>query len=151
MQTFLPYPDFKKSAECLDYKRLGKQRVETWQIYNVLKKIEERSELKQQILEKIAWENHPIVKMWKGYEQALLEYGTFICIEWRKKGFNDSLLPKFDKELEKFPELVGKRPSWLGSPEFHASHRSNLLRKDPKWYRQFGWKEPDNLPYVWII
>ena len=28
MQTFLPYPDFKQSAACLDYSRLGKQRVE---------------------------------------------------------------------------------------------------------------------------
>jgi len=28
VQTFLPYPDFKKSAECLDFRRLGKQRVD---------------------------------------------------------------------------------------------------------------------------
>ena len=27
MQTFMPYSDIKKSVECLDYKRLGKQRV----------------------------------------------------------------------------------------------------------------------------
>ena len=26
MQTFLPYPDFKRSAEALDRQRLGKQR-----------------------------------------------------------------------------------------------------------------------------
>ena len=38
MQTFLPYPDFKKSAKCLDYKRLGKQRCESWQIYLALTK-----------------------------------------------------------------------------------------------------------------
>ena len=38
MQTFLPYSDFIKSAKCLDYRRLGKQRVEAWQIYNTLKK-----------------------------------------------------------------------------------------------------------------
>ena len=36
MQTFLPYPDFKKSASCLDYKRLGKQRVEGLQILNAI-------------------------------------------------------------------------------------------------------------------
>jgi len=28
MQTFLPYADFKLSTRVLDYKRLGKQRVE---------------------------------------------------------------------------------------------------------------------------
>ncbi|HEY5312264.1 MAG TPA: hypothetical protein VIK18_07080, partial [Pirellulales bacterium] len=44
-----------------------------------------------------------------------------------------------------------QRPPWLGSRKFHASHRSNLLRKKPAWYAQFGWKEPDNLPYVWPV
>ena len=32
MQTFLPYPDFKKSLQTLDYRRLGKQRIEAYQI-----------------------------------------------------------------------------------------------------------------------
>jgi hypothetical protein len=36
MQTFLPYEDFTLSAQVLDYRRLGKQRVEALQIYNVL-------------------------------------------------------------------------------------------------------------------
>ena len=36
MQTFLPYKSFKKSAETLDYQRLGKQRVEAMQIINVI-------------------------------------------------------------------------------------------------------------------
>ena len=26
INTFLPYADFKQTAECLDYRRLGKQR-----------------------------------------------------------------------------------------------------------------------------
>ena len=37
MNTFLPYPSFTKSAKCLDYRRLDKQRIEAWQIYNTLK------------------------------------------------------------------------------------------------------------------
>ena len=40
-------------------------------------------------------------------------------------------------------------PHWLGYEPFHASHRSNLLRKDAEYYSQFGWTEPDNLPYIW--
>jgi hypothetical protein len=36
MQTFLPYNDFVKSARVLDYKRLGKQRVEGMQIINAI-------------------------------------------------------------------------------------------------------------------
>ena len=33
----------------------------------------------------------------------------------------------------------------------HASHRSNLLRKEPAHYTQFGWTEPPDLPYVWPV
>ena len=35
MQTFLPYPDFQRSAAVLDKKRCWKQVVETKQIINV--------------------------------------------------------------------------------------------------------------------
>jgi len=40
MQTFLPYASYAKTAETLDQKRLGKQRVETLQVMQVL--LEER-------------------------------------------------------------------------------------------------------------
>lgn len=36
MQTFLPYEDYEESAKSLDYRRLGKQRVETYQLLKVL-------------------------------------------------------------------------------------------------------------------
>ena len=41
-------------------------------------------------------------------------------------------------------------PLWFGNENFHASHISNLLRKNFEYYSQFGWKEDINLPYVWI-
>jgi hypothetical protein len=36
MQTFLPYPDFRESLQVLDNKRLGKQRVEAYQIISAI-------------------------------------------------------------------------------------------------------------------
>ena len=132
MQTFLPYADFIKSAEVLDDKRLGKQRVEVKQIYNSL-------------CNGGGWNNHPAVIMWEGYENALLLYGISICDEWIYRGFKDSLLDFFDSKIGSVRTL----PCWLGDVEFHSSHRSNLLRKDYSYYSQFGWKEPVNLPYVW--
>ena len=36
MQTFLPYESFKQSARVLDWRRLGKQRVEGMQIINAI-------------------------------------------------------------------------------------------------------------------
>lgn len=40
-------------------------------------------------------------------------------------------------------------PPWFGLEEFHASHRSNLLRKDFAFYSRYGWIEEDSLPYYW--
>ena len=36
MQTFLPYKSFEESAKVLDWRRLGKQRVEGMQIINAI-------------------------------------------------------------------------------------------------------------------
>lgn len=158
MQTFLPYPDFEKSAKCLDYRRLGKQRVEAWQIYLTLQKIKERDSdfflgwdrvINPNKRNYIPWEHHPIVKMWKGYDDGLCYYGICMCNEWRRRGYKDTLGIRFLKGLSSFDN--NKIPLWIGNSSFHASHRSNLLRKFPEHYRQFGWKEPNNLPYVWII
>jgi len=136
MQTFLPYSDFIKTAKCLDYRRLGKQRVEAWQIYQALTK------------ENYGWKHHPIIKMWQGYEQALLRYGMAICEEWKIRNYKDNMLKLFIENYD-INKDIGN-PIWIGNKQFHASHRSNLLRKDKKYYGKFNWKEPDNLPYVWI-
>lgn len=152
MQTFLPYADFRRSAAVLDIKRLGKQRVEVLQILNCLDPL---SPLK-------GWNNHPAVKMWRGYETALILYGLVVCDAWIKKGYKDTCYEKIllklgtdisRSDLER--SFVSRRriflPSWFGSEPFHSSHRSNLLRKDPVWYGQFGWTEPDDLPYLWPV
>jgi hypothetical protein len=41
--------------------------------------------------------------------------------------------------------------SWFGYEPFHASHRSNLLRKDDDYYSAFGWTDPKDLKYVWLV
>jgi hypothetical protein len=135
MQTFLPYANVSKTAETLDYRRLGKQRVEAWQILNAL------------IGKSKGWTNHPAVHMWKGYEPALSLYGWSMCFEWILRGYKDSMLLRFNAPM------LGKIvfPPWFNNESFHASHRSNLLRKDPIYYGKFGWTEPDNLPYVWPV
>jgi hypothetical protein len=137
MQTFLPYSSFYQSAKCLDNKRLGKQRVECLQI---LKALNDSS---------YGWQNHPAVKMWRGYEQALGEYGVAICEEWISRGFKDTC-------KDKITELVNEAiptyyPNFIGNEEFHNSHKSKLLNKKPEHYSQFGWQVPNNLEYVWSI
>lgn len=161
INTFLPYSDFQKSAQCLDYRRLGKQRVEAWQIYQTLKKRGYQSCLCgcnevfnghcvgcNSKIKKTAWYNHPIVKMWSGFENSLLRYGMAICEEWKSRNYNDNMLDKFISVYNISKDI--KTPKWLGNKKFHSAMRSNLLRKDKNYYSKFGWKEKNNLPYYWI-
>jgi hypothetical protein len=137
MQTFLPYEDFSRSAAVLDYRRLGKQRIEAYQILRVL--------LGQ--WSGPGWRNHPAVKMWRGSERKLVEYALAMCEEWIRRGYHDSMTAK----LAALPIAHRRKraPAWLGNRRFHRSHRSNLLRKHPEHYRQFWPQLRDDLPYVW--
>ena len=139
MQTFMPRASFEKSAACLDNKRLNKQRVECIQILKALRD------------PTYGWQNHPAVKMWRGYEAALIWYALCICNECDHRGIRDLKNTKqwFLDQNESIPVSLHQMPPWWGKSKFHASHRSNLLRKDPVWYGKFGWEEPNNLPYYW--
>jgi len=136
MQTFLPYPDFMLSAQCLDWRRLGKQRVEALQILNCLNPESTRR----------GWQNHPAVKMWRGYEEALKIYANTMIAEWVLRGYNNTM-SYYPVNSFRFITL----PHWLGDQAFHASHRSNLLRKDPKHYGRFDWTEGPDIKYVWPV
>lgn len=140
MQTFLPSPDFKETASILDQRRLGKQRVETLQLMTAL-------------VNGTGWINHPATKMWRGYEYSLLEYQVAICTEWHiYRGFQDTCLRKTMDVFWQAPYLADNpsTPYWLGDEDFHLRHQSNLLRKDPEYYRpMFGKDIPDDLEYDW--
>lgn len=143
MQTFLPCTDFVKSAKCLDYKRLGKQRVEAKQILNILTGITPESK----------WKHHPCVKQWKSYEQTLKIYHDIMIQEWVNRGYNNTmqtygkLYPKESQSFYwQFEAYIP--PIWL-TDEFSSYHRSTLLYKDPEWYGQFGWTEEPKYEYLW--
>lgn len=150
MQTFLPYASAWRTAKCLDNKRLGKQRVECKQILLTLGIDigEHRGNPESR------WRNHPAVRMWRGHELCLAEYAEVMCIEWKRRGFKDSLAVQFQTAAHRLADaclFTSHAPNWLGYERLHASHRSNLLRKDATWYRQFGWLEPADLPYWWPV
>ncbi|HEY6540057.1 MAG TPA: MSMEG_6728 family protein [Ktedonobacteraceae bacterium] len=137
MQTFLPYPSFEETAAILDYRRLGKQRIEAFQIHNIITQPDYVGR----------WAHHPAVKMWRGYENALKLYVNVMIAEWVRRGYRNTMLYyPVDREAD---EIL--LPWWLGDPLFHDSHKSNLLRKFPAYYSQFHWDVPDDLPYVWPV
>lgn len=64
MQTFVPFPDLRRTAEVLDDRRLGKQRVEALQIIRALTRAT------------YGWKRHPAVRMWEGHVEALALYAA---------------------------------------------------------------------------
>jgi hypothetical protein len=148
MQTFLTYPDFRASALVLDRRRLGKQRVEALQVLRGL------------TVPGYGWRRHPAVRMWAGYEEALVRYGLEVCEVWREAGHHDTCAASLGRGLAAFrpgapiraqPQLAsaGELPPWLGDDAFHRSHRSALVRKDPATYVPLFPGVPNDLPYVW--
>lgn len=139
MVTFLPYHSFFESAKVLDYRRLGKQRVEAKQILNAL------------FYPDYGWQRHPATKMWRGYEIALAHYGLTMCNEWTFRGFQDNTGKFFRDFLATNSEAKPEAPFWLGEPKLHRSHQSNLLRKDPHHYGKFGWDVHPHMRYFWPV
>lgn len=148
MQTFLAYPNFTHSALILDNKRLNKQITEGRQILDILVHHPDSR-----------WRNHPAVLMWKGHEYSLVKYVCECYNEWyrrlekelRKGSYNHKSYGWIGEHWDDIRKCTKSwdPPKWFGDEKFHASHRSNLLRKNYEYYSQFGWKEPIDFPYFW--
>jgi hypothetical protein len=147
VQTFLPWADFEASARALDTKRLGKQRVECIQVVRGL------------TVPTYGWRHHPAVKMWRGHLEALGRYALTCCDVWVERGHGDTCAATLRADLaaagvttirsQAELAVAGELPPWLGDEDFHRSHRSSLVRKDPAHYRPQFPDVPDDLPYVW--
>tara|TARA_R100000963_G_C4625321_1_gene91702 strand:+ start:320 stop:571 length:252 start_codon:yes stop_codon:yes gene_type:complete len=82
--------------------------------------------------------------MWRGYEVALGWYKDLCIEEWIRRGYKNTM------QTESYVGAI-VMPKWLGREDIHASHRSNLLKKDPDFYGVLGWTEPHDLEYVWPV
>lgn len=131
MQTFLPVANFQASAEMLDYRRLGKQRVEARQLIETILGI------------KSGWANHPAAHMWQYHVSALMRYHDVCIREWVRRGYVNTM-PMFNPR-------VYELPPWFGDEQFHTTHRAALLHKDPAFYQKYDWKEEPKLAYLWPV
>jgi hypothetical protein len=140
MQTFLPYADFTLSAKALDWRRLGKQRLEGKQILKILN---------GDTGKKGGWVNHPATRMWRGHRGALKRYVQVIINEWKMRGYKNTII------LDDFADDETTMPKWFGRPDFHTAHQSNLVRKqllnkskiDRDYAKMFS--VSGDLPYIW--
>jgi hypothetical protein len=130
MQTFVPYADLHESAVVLDNKRLNKQLLEGRQIYNIL--VENRT--------KGGWVNHPAVKMWRNYDNALYAYLENVMLECVFRGISteknwSAITQMHEGNWGRGSNIV--MPPWWGDERVHQSHRNNLYVKDPEYYAEF--------------
>lgn len=179
MQVFLPESDFLRSAQALDGTRLRNQVNECLVIAASalqLRRVEEQY-VRIPRGERVPWGNHPAVKMWVGYVRALCHYGlTCMAENLRRTDPSSSVAGDLPLTLPinirlqdpirhaRFMRLfewarlvedpssdfrVFVLPMFVGNEDFHESHRSNLIRKNPTHYRPLWPNVPDNLPYIW--
>jgi hypothetical protein len=129
VNTFVPFADAEACARALDYRRLGKQRVEAYQLWRALKGITK------------GWVNHPATLMWKGHTCFLAKYMNTMIDEWVGRGYRNS--------MQKLPHCSNPRPPWWwGWAPIHMSHQAALNRKNPDWYH-FDVGVWSNYGYVW--
>jgi hypothetical protein len=165
---------FIPTVSCLDYRRLGKQRVECLQILKTINTGAVRCKWchqgvllciceqgrRQFETEPTPWFNHPAVRMWRGYPTGLVTYAQAVCTEWKHRGYRDSCEQKILDLYYKRYQTQQSRPAavwpgWVGSPAILervcSSHRAALLAKDFEFYRKFGWSETPAINYYWPV
>lgn len=145
MNTFLPLPSYIESARSLDSKRLNKQKVECFQIYNAAIGQRYRTD-GEYIGPAKGWVNHPAVVMWKRYPLQLVIYSLAVCQACRERNIadNSGIEKFFLSRMNRHPDIV---PHWIADAEMlskvNFTHRANLVRKDAPFY---GPKFPDVNP-----
>lgn len=146
MQTFAPEGlNLVLGFQRLDYRRLGKQRVEAWQILNVLRGVDNEGRPKDHK----GWVNHPATRMWESHIPGLATYGMLCSAEWIQRGYNDTMYQRFSRVLAEYERhgMPIEVPTFLD--DIALSHKSNLIRKFPEHYQQLWPDVPDDMPYYW--
>jgi hypothetical protein len=129
VNTFVPFADIEACAKALDYRRLGKQRVEAYQLWRALRGLTK------------GWVNHPATLMWKGHTCFLAMYCNGMIDEWIARGYQNN--------MQKLPHCKNPSPPrWWGWNPIHMSHQASLARKKPGYY-DFEVGEYANWGYVW--
>lgn len=137
VNTFIIADTAEECAKLLDFKRLGKQRVEAHQIINIL---EGKSTG--------GWTSHPIVKMWKNDLNLLKHYHNCCVNEWMKRGYKNNM-----NLYEDIDEI--SYPWWFTWKSLQISHICSLLRKDEEYYKKIFKLSKDeekfmDFGYIWI-
>jgi len=115
VNTFVTSTSLVQCARDLDWRRLGKQRVEAYQLWRALTGVTK------------GWRNHPAARAWEGYTCALAMYTNVMIQEWIDRGYKNT--------MQALPHCKNPRfPWWWGNMHVIMSHRASLNRKMPEYY-----------------
>ena len=140
MQVFRPYVDHRRSAEFLDDRRLGRQRVEAKQV--LLAILRRRGVLRDG---RRGWLNHPVVLMYDAgpYIDDLVEYFYAVVEEWTRRGYKSNI------SLDDVESLLREVEGIPGTPvteDLAREYRRVLLLKEPcHYYRKLSATELEEL------
>lgn len=152
VNTFIVGPNLDLSS--LDTPRMGKQRVEAFQIIKALESPPGTNK----------WQNHPTSRMWKNHVMPLKIYYNACLKEWERRGYRNDILVPYPVEdgytIVDFTGLslsevvlrvktIGPKtfPWWVGFEPFYLGNRAALIRKNPQHYLSL-FSEPRILPYL---
>lgn len=128
MQVFI-VGSVEETAQALDKRRLNKQIIECNQILDALYGVGK------------GWFNHPIVKMYKGYEKWLCCYKWYLE-EYQRKDSDLLMLMHYNKFCE------DNKPPFLTEDYFNQMKR-RLYTKDNNHYKQ--WEELGESKINWYF
>jgi hypothetical protein len=129
VNTFVTSDSVVECAKALDYRRLGKQRVEAYQLWRALMGMTK------------GWTKHPATLMWTGHTCFLALYCNTMIDEWIARGYKNT--------MQKLPHCKNPRPPWWwGWEPLTLSHKASLNRKMPTYY-SFDVGEYAHWGYIW--
>jgi hypothetical protein len=129
VNTFVTSSSVVECAKALDYRRLGKQRVEAYQLWRALMGITK------------GWTRHPATLMWSGHTCFLALYCNTMIDEWVARGYKNT--------MQKLPHCKNPRPPWWwGWEPMIMSHKASLNRKMPTYY-SFKVGDYERWGYIW--
>lgn len=177
VNTFLVCSSFEESARALDKRRLGKQRVEAFQLLKILRTLEEMCVLEGlevsdiptadtdptktkrkhfvQQMRSAFMKRNPERKRppgWWSHPALLMWIGHRRALEHYLAVHIRQWIERGYNNTMVIPDdhclKTVKFPTWVNDAAFHKTHRQSLFKKEPESYPQFA-AEGEFTDYLW--
>lgn len=134
----IPYPDFAKSAEVYAPTTKIEAVKSAEQVLNVLHQLDPPFVVN-------AYWDLPAVQAWRGHELSLCNFALMLC---EQLGDVDKI-SFFEEQLHNATDGSMEPPAWMKMEEVNLSHRSELIRQSPYFYKKLWPETPTDLPLIW--